>query len=88
MEKVEDFRGMEGVMNLQLFKNGYHISLSKCDEKVKLSPLQAMKAKGDVNARVHIYIGRGRVVSPTLGSLEPPVLILQEAEWTPGPIWT
>ena len=34
-----------------------------------------MKAHGDVDARVHIFaakaLGRGRVASPTLGSLYP-----------------
>ena len=51
--------------------------------KVKVSPFQAMKALGDVDARVHIYtataIGRGRVASPSLDRLypgkKPPVLI-------------
>ena len=46
----------------------------------------------DVDAKIHIYtaaaLGRGRVGSPTLGRILPPVLILMEAEWTPGPIWT
>ena len=41
--------------------------------KVKISPLQAMKAHGDVNASVNIYtdmaLGRGRLASPTLGRL-------------------
>ena len=41
--------------------------------KVKVSPLQTMKAYGDVNARVDIFaalrLGRGRVASPTLGHL-------------------
>ena len=44
--------------------------------KVKVSPLQAMKTHGGVDARVHIYtattLGRGRVDSPTLGRLDPP----------------
>ena len=52
--------------------------------KVKISPLQAMKAHGDVDTRVHIFIftalGWGRVASPTLGHLyprgNPQVLIL------------
>ena len=43
--------------------------------KVKVSPLQAMKAHGDVDARVHIFtataLGRGRVASPTPGRLYP-----------------
>ena len=43
--------------------------------KVKVSPLQALKAHGDVDARVHIFtataLGRGRVASPTLGCLYP-----------------
>ena len=51
---------------------------------------------GDVAARVHIFtamaLGRGRVASPTLGRVyprgKPPVLVLQEAEWTSGPVWT
>ena len=50
---------------------------------------------GDVDARLHIFtataLGRGRVASPTRPPLppgKPPVLILQEAEWTPGPVWT
>ena len=51
---------------------------------------------GDVDARVQIFtataLGRGRVASLTLGCLyprgKPPVLILQEAEWTSGPVWT
>ena len=51
---------------------------------VKVSPLQAMEAHGDVDARVHIFtamaLGRGRMASPTLGRLYPrrnsPVLIL------------
>ena len=40
-----------------------------------VSPLQAMKAHGDVDARVHIFtamaLGRGRVASPMLGRLYP-----------------
>ena len=51
---------------------------------------------GDVDARVYIFtataLGSGRVASPTLGRLyprgKPPVLILEEAEWTSGPVWT
>ena len=51
---------------------------------------------GDVDARVHIFtakaLGRGRMATPTLGCLYPqgnfPVLILEEVEWTPGPVWT
>ena len=51
---------------------------------------------GNVDARVHIYtataLGRGRVVSSTRGILYPwgkhPVLILYDAELTPGPVWT
>ena len=39
--------------------------------KVKISPLQAMKVTGDVDARVHIYtataVGRGKVSGPRLG---------------------
>ena len=38
--------------------------------KTKIYPLQAMKAQGDVDARVNIHtvtaLGRGRVPSPTL----------------------
>ena len=52
-----------------------------------------MKATGNVDARVYIFaataLGRGRVVSPTLGCLYPgkaPVLMLQEAELTLGPL--
>ena len=64
--------------------------------KVKLSPLRAMEAHGDVDARVHIYtaavLERGRVARPVLNRLypwgKPPVLILLGAEWTPGPVWT
>ena len=43
----------------------------------------------------HIFavttLGRGRVAGSTLGRLYPeksPVLILQEAEWKPGAVWT
>ena len=58
--------------------------------KVKVSSLQAMKALGDVDARIHIYtataLGRGKVTSPTLGRLYPrgehPLVILWEALWT------
>ena len=60
--------------------------------KVKVFPLEAIKAQGDVDARVHIFAAtaprRGRVPSPTLDHLYPLVLILQEAEWTEGPVWT
>ena len=49
----------------------------------------------DVDARIHIFaateLGRGRVANPMLGhvfSWKAPVLILQEAAWTPGPVWT
>ena len=57
---------------------------SAVEYKVKVSPLQTMKAKGDVAARVHIYtattLGRGREASPMLGHLysrrKTPVLIL------------
>ena len=50
---------------------------------------------GDVDARVHIFAARAllrrRVASLMLGHLYPPgkvpVLILQEAELTPGPVW-
>ena len=54
-----------------------------------------MNAQRDVDARVHIFtatsLGWGRVAKPTLAHLytgEVSVLILQETEWTPGPIWT
>ena len=47
-----------------------------------------------VDARVHIFaamaLGRDWVASPMLGRLYPwkaPVLTLQEAELTPGPVW-
>ena len=39
---------------------------------IMVSPLQAMKAQGDVYARVYIHshcTRRGRVASPTLGGL-------------------
>ena len=45
---------------------------------------------GDVDAKIHIFtatvLGRGRVVKPPSALFthgEAPVLILQEAEWTP-----
>ena len=45
------------------------------DQAEKVSPLQAMKAHGVVDARVHIFtataLGWGRVASPTLGHLYP-----------------
>ena len=44
-------------------------------EVVKVSPLQAMKAHGDLDARVHIYtataLGGCSMASPTLGHLYP-----------------
>ena len=48
-----------------------------------------------MDARVHIFtataLGRGRVASPPLCRLyprwKPLLLILQEAEWTSGPVW-
>ena len=50
---------------------------------------------GDVDARIHIFaataLRRGRVTCPTLAFFTPgkaSVLILQETEWTPGPVWT
>ena len=50
-----------------------------------------MRAHRDVNARVRIFaataLGRGRVATPTLDCLYPGkalVLVLQEAQWTPG----
>ena len=63
---------------------------------VNVSPLQAMKAHGRCGSKIHLHtataLGRGRVASPMLGLLypwvKPPVLILQEAERTPGSIWT
>ena len=52
-----------------------HSLFSNPSVEVKVSPLQAMKAHGDVDARVHIYtatpLGRGRVASPMLGHLYP-----------------
>ena len=63
--------------------------------KVPVSPLQTMKAHRNVDTRIHIFavsaLGRGRVVSPTLGRLyrrKAQVLISQEAERTSGPFWT
>ena len=54
--------------------------------EVKVS--QTMKA----NIYTTIALGRDRKASPLLGCLyphrKPSVLILQKAEWTPGPIWT
>ena len=49
----------------------------------------------NVDAGVNVYIatvlGRGRVASPTLGRLcprgKPQVIIFEEAEWYPGPVW-
>ena len=57
-------------------------------------PLQTMKVHGVVDARLHIYtattLGRCRVANPTLGRLYPwgmsLILILYEAQWTPGPV--
>ena len=67
----------------------------KVKKKVKVSPLQSMKAHEDVDARVHICavtaLGRGKQACPTLTVFTPgkaPVVILHEAEWTPGPVWT
>ena len=44
--------------------------------KIKVFPLQAMKTHGDVSSRFYTYtataLGRGRVASPTLGSLYHP----------------
>ena len=41
----------------------------------KVTPLQAMKAHGDVDGSVHIFIatvlGRGRAANPTLARLYP-----------------
>ena len=60
----------------------------------KSSPLHAMKDYGELNARIHIFPAaaswRGIVASPTHGPFYPwkaPVLILEKAEWTPGPVW-
>ena len=62
-----------------------------------LSPLQTMAHGGCGCKDPHIgytaaALRRRRVASPTLGRSytlgKPPVLILQEAEWTPGPVWT
>ena len=59
------------VLNLILHK----IRALKQQVKVKVSPLQAMKAHRGVDARFHIFIstalGRGRVISSTLGRLYP-----------------
>ena len=60
--------------------------------KVKGSPLQAMKAHGDVDARVHLFtataLGWGRMASPTLGRLYPqghtPVLIYRRLSGPQG----
>ena len=53
----------------------FSLTLSKEMKLIKVSPLQAMKAHGDVDARVHIFtakaLGRGRVASPRLGHLYP-----------------
>ena len=38
-----------------------------------------------MDARVHIFAVKA---SPALDRLYPQVLILQGAEWTPGPAWT
>ena len=47
-----------------------------------ISPLKAMKAHGRCGVQGH-WEEVGWLVRPPL----PPVLILQEAEWTPGPVW-
>ena len=55
-----------------------------------------VQTKGDVDARVRTHtvmaLGTGRVASPILGRLysqgKALVIILQEDEWAPGPIWT
>ena len=47
-----------------------YVDWAACVPKVKVFPLQGMKAHGDVDLRVHIYtateIGRRRVASTTL----------------------
>ena len=61
----------------------------------KRIPLQAMKALRGCGCKgPHITttaLGRGKVTSPTLRCLYPGkalILILQEADWTPEPVWT
>ena len=54
-----------------------------------------MKTHGGCDTRDHISaataLGRAKVTSRTLGRLYPgkaPVITLQEAAWTPEPVWT
>ena len=54
-----------------------------------------MKAQGDVDARVHIYAATALeevewldLCSAIFTPGKALVLILQEAEWIPGPVWT
>ena len=55
--------------------------------KIKVSLLQIMKVHGVVEARDHIFaaveLGRDKITRPTLSR----ILILQEAECAPGPVW-
>ena len=53
--------------------------------KLRYSRYRPWRPKGDVDARFHILAA---MASPALDRLYPPVLILQEAEWTPGQVWT
>ena len=63
---------------------------------IKVSPLQAMKAhRGCGHKGPHIHSNGTRMrqdgqsyVRPPLPRGNSPVLILQEVEWTPGPVWT
>ena len=61
--------------DLLFFKILSTITVPPPHRKVKVSPLQGLKAHGDVDARVHIYtataLGRGRVASSTLGRFYP-----------------
>ena len=74
-----------------LFKDINHILLL-----IKVSPLQAMKAHGGCGCKgphIHSHSTRKRqggqsYARPPLPPGKPPVLILQEAEWTSGPVWT
>ena len=50
---------------------------------------------GDVDTSVHMYpataLGRGRIVALRSAGFTPgkaPLHIVQEAEWTRGPVWT
>ena len=53
--------------------------------KLRYSHYRPWRPKGDVDARVRIFAA---MASPELDRRYPPVLILQEPEWTPGPVWT